>query len=166
MITPEEKPIVFRWRDESHFAAHSDDFIVDPQDMLNALSIMLPRQLTREQRVPQSGEEIIYGFHMPQTVGYTGLRELDSENAAFWAFRKGRTYPSHLILGEKALTNELCLWGQMQDEHFLIHTLYPGSPAPREIHDPQLPIEDIDRSIDFWTKHAIIISEGDFFETA
>lgn len=34
-------------------------------------------------------------------------------------------------------------------------TLYAGRPAPREIHDPDIPLDAIDDSIAFWTRHAL-----------
>ena len=40
--------------------------------------------------------------------------------------------------------------------------MYPGQVAPREIHDPELPLKELQDAIDFWRCHAIVVSEGEY----
>ena len=83
----------------------------------------------------------------------------------FWARRRGRTLPSHLIVGSKVATRDLCVWGfWTTQETFVLHTLYPGRVSPREIHDPELPLDHLRASLAFWTTHAIVVSPGEWEE--
>lgn len=106
-------------------------------------------------------------WELSAPTGYSGLRGVSPGNAAgegdsFWAYRAGRRIPSHLCLGERELTSWVCLWGWVEPGVFVIHTIYPGRKAPREIHDPELALSQLSEAIEFWRTHAIVTEEGAF----
>ncbi|WP_143559083.1 hypothetical protein [Alkalispirochaeta americana] len=105
-------------------------------------------------------------YEYPRFAGVSGLREVPPDgSASFWGYRNKRTIPSHLCEGEKSLTREICLWGWWDSPCFVVHTLYPGAKAPREIHDPDLTLQEIAGAIEFWRVHAIVVEKGDWSES-
>jgi len=148
-----------RFRDEGHLRAHVDHFSV-PLD--RALGWARDELAARPERSGWSH----FDFECPEVVGVTGLKVVEpGRSGDFWARRRGRTLPSHLIVGEKKTTRDLCVWGFWDDEAtFVLHTLYPGKVAPREIHDPELPLKDLPAALAFWTTHAIVVAEGEWDE--
>lgn len=140
-------------RDESHLRAHADHFAVPIDTALEWAAARLEASARR------TGWEHL-DFEAPEVTGVTGLKTLwPWTRGDFWACRRGRRLPSHLILGEKRPTRRLCVHGLWQEDgSFLLHTLYPGRAAPREIHDPELPLADLPAALRFWTRHAIIVS--------
>ena len=105
-------------------------------------------------------------FQYPGTVGITGLRTVPPDGTeSFWGYRRNRTTISHLCHGTKEPTDRVCLWGWWDGEIFIVHTLYPGEAAPREIHDPELPLDEVAKSLEFWRNHAIVVNKGDWSET-
>jgi len=42
-------------------------------------------------------------------------------------------------------------------DRFDLLTCYPGAAAPREIHDPEIPLDEIDDAIAFWSGHALVV---------
>ncbi len=147
--------IVFE--DESHLAAHRGDFLVPIETALE-----WARSRLAEHR-PRSGE-LRLDVRAPIPVGMTGLVRLRPwTRRAFWARRRGRTIPSHLVVGRKRPTRWLCAWGTWRDEGtFVLHTLYPGRAAPREIHDPAVSMEELPGAVHFWTRHAIVVAPGEW----
>jgi hypothetical protein len=144
-------------RDEGHLRAHSGDFAVP-------LELALEWAARRLGASPgRSGWEH-FDFEAPRIVGLTGLAVLRPwTRGDFWARRRGRALPSHLIVGRKRPTTRLCVWGFWQDAAtFILHTLYPGRAAPREIHDPELPLAELPVALKFWTTHAIVVSDGEW----
>ena len=146
-------PVRIVLRDENHLRAHLDDFRVP---------LERAREWTRarlEASPRRSGEEH-FDFAAPEVVGVTGLKKIRPwTRGAFWAPRPGRTLPSHLWPGRKRPTRRLCVWGAWQEGGlFVLHTLYPGRAAPREIHDPDLSPADLPRALAFWSRHAIVVS--------
>lgn len=144
-------------RDPSHLEAHRDDFAVP-------LELALDWARGQLERLPRrSGIEHL-DFEAPRTVGRTGLRRVwPWTRSDFWAARRGRTTASHLIVGHKTPTRRLCVWGEWAgDATFVVFTLYPGRKAPREIHDPELPFNELKPSLAFWTRHAIVVGPGDW----
>jgi len=150
-------PIDIVFRDETHLRAHLGDFALPLEA---ALDLVRSRLATS---VRESGF-VRFDFETPRIVGKTGLAALHPwTRGDFWARRIGRTLPSHLIVGEKRPTRRLCVWGFRRDEGtFVLHTLYPGRVAPREIHDPELPLADLPAALAFWRRHAIIVSRGEW----
>ena len=150
------EPLVLRFRDEGHLRAHLDHFLV-PLD--RALGWVRDQLATVS---PQGWAH--FDFKAPVAVGFTGLRKIRPWTPGdFWAPRRGRTIPSHLIVAEKRLTKFLCVWGFWDDPGtFVLHTLYPGRVAPREIHDPELALADLPAALRFWSRHAIIVSPGEW----
>ena len=154
-----QSEIVIKFRDESHMRAHADHFSVPLDRALGWVQV----QLALRTRMTGWAH---FDFACPESVGLTGLKRLGFwTRGAFWARRLGRTIPSHLIRGEKIPTNRLCVWGFWQDgKTFVLHTLYPGRVAPREIHDPELTLADLPGAMKFWTGHAIVVVPGEWEE--
>jgi hypothetical protein len=152
-------PIRISFRDESHLRAHADHFSVPMDRALDWARARLEASPLR------SGWEH-FDFEAPEVVGLTGLKSLRPWTPGdFWARRRGRTLPSHLIVGQKRPTRRLCVHGYWQDETtFLLHTLYPGRVAPREIHDPELTMAELPEALRFWRRHAIIVSPTEWEE--
>jgi hypothetical protein len=147
-----------RFRDEGHLRAHAAHFAV-PLDI--ALGWAREQLALR----PRTGWAH-FDFKAPRVTGVSGLRRVRKWTVGdFWAPRKGRTIPSHLIVGEKVPTRWLCVWGFWQDgDTFVLHTLYPGRAAPREIHDPELTRTDLPAALRFWTRNAIVVAPGEWEE--
>ncbi len=150
------------WKDPEHFEAHKKDFSRPLDEILEEVEALLPAPSERKE-----GTWFHEDFELSRSTGLSGLkvlfkRETLDEDTVFWAYRRGRTIPSHLALGEKTKTNCLCLWGTWTAEGFEIHTIYPGRKAPREIHDPDLKLSEIPEAVEFWKHHAIITEKGEY----
>jgi hypothetical protein len=140
--------------DAGHLLAHADDFSLSWSEILDVIAVSL------ESIEPRAGV-VHAGFMQEGVVGMTGVATLDGSDSSFWGYRPGRDVPSHLIVGAKGATREICVWGEwLSHDRFDLWTCYPGGPAPREIHDPDLALTDIDASIAFWSVHAIIIDSS------
>lgn len=144
-------------RDRAHLEAHLGDFLVPLEKALEWARSRL------EESPQRSGEERLE-FRAPRPVGMMGLATLRPwTRKAFWARRRGRSIPSHLIVGRKRPTRWLCAWGAWQGQKtFVLHTLYPGRTAPREIHDPEISMEELPRAVGFWSRHAIVVAAGEW----
>ncbi len=125
------KKIRWKWNDPGHFEAHKQEFIRPVEEILEELSLLL----ADVERAP--GDRLHRDFCLSAPAGLSGLMEVPADGSgSFWGYRKGRSIPSHLCRGEKKETNMVCLWGWWESEElFIIHTIYPGRSAPREIHD-------------------------------
>lgn len=143
--------------DSAHLEAHLPDLRVP----LEAALEWARRRLEGSPR--RAGEERLE-FRAPRAVGVTGLAVIRPwTRGDFWARRRGRRIPSHLIVGRKRLTRWLCVWGSWKDPAtFELQTLYPGRSAPREIHDPSIRAEELPEAVRFWGRHAIIVAEGEW----
>lgn len=150
-----EKTVSIHVRNPSHLEAHQADFALPLEDLLAFAAEALTR------RGPPRVFPVEEGFFVrcPRVTGRAGLARIwPWTRGDYWAPRTGRTIPSHLIAGKAKPTRELCVWGFWESEDsFILHTLYPGRPAPREIHDPGLKAGEMSRSIAFWKTHAIIV---------
>ncbi|HUX38338.1 MAG TPA: hypothetical protein VMV44_10595 [Rectinemataceae bacterium] len=144
-------------RDEAHLRAHLGDFAVPLEEALGWARQRLQASKRRE------GWEH-FDFEAPKRAGLGGLRTLRPwTRGDFWARRRGRSLPSHLIVGKKSPTRRLCVWGFWRsDKVFVLHTLYPGRRAPREIHDPELPLAELPAALRFWTRHAIVVAPSEW----
>ncbi len=144
-------------RDPSHLDAHRADFRIPLETALEWARAWLEALPRRE------GEERL-DRRAPRVVGMTGLAVVRPwTRGAFWARRKGRGIPSHLIVGAKRPTRWMCVWGAWRDPAtFELATLYPGRAAPREIHDPRIGAEELPRAIRFWSRHAIVVAPGEW----
>jgi hypothetical protein len=145
------------FRDESHLRAHADHFAVPIDEALRWA-------LARLEASPRRTGWEHFDFEAPEVVGLTGLKTLwPWTRGDFWARRRGRTLPSHLIVGSRHPTRWLCVHGLWQGEtSFLLHTIYPGRVAPREIHDPELSLRDLPAALKFWRRHAIIVGPAEW----
>lgn len=158
----------WKWLDPSHLEAHRNDFIQDPESILAQVYTHVRAEQPNERQMRRAldeGTDIWFhrDFELADSAGFTGLRNVCEESShSFWAYRRGRGIPSHLCLGEKRVTRWVCLWGRWAPNTFLIHTLYPGRAAPREIHDPSLELDGIAASVDFWRCHAIVVGENEY----
>lgn len=173
----------WRWRDPAHLEAHRDEFHRSVEAILEELRPLVTERRPAASRLAASGHhrgdpqaregfqrigdlELHDDFELPEIVGESGLREVPADGtASFWAYRPGRTIPSHLCLGTREPTRHVCLWGRWESDGFVIHTIYPGRAAPREIHDPEIRLDELARSIEFWRVHAIITKEGAYSRT-
>ena len=167
-MNPAESGFEWIWNDPAHMDAHIRDFLTDPSDILASIHEQIAALRPDEEDIQNAFERheelwLHQDIQFPEPVGWTGLREVcTDETPSFWGYRTGRSLPSHLCLGEKEQTAWLCLWGRWEPGRFVIHTIYPGRVAPREIHDPELPIEKLQESIDFWRCHAIVVCDGEY----
>lgn len=152
-ITVGEDRIVMSYN-ANHLSAHIADFSLSWPDVVDAIGDSLNRCGTRQGLVHE-------GFVQKIEVGLTGLVEVERGDPSFWGYRPGRTVPSHLIVGTRVITRELCVWGKwVTRDRFELLTCYPGGPAPREIHDSELGLDQIDEAIEFWSTHAIVVDSG------
>jgi len=148
--------ITLEFRDPEHFKAHEKDFLLPWENLINQIKEVL------QARIPQIGQEDIFACKLKQPVGYSGLFRIRPWTCKdYWGLRPGRNIPSHLIQGKRKKTRNLCVWGRWTNANtFLLHTVYPGIPAPREIHDPEIDLKDLGKSIRFWSQHAIIVEQS------
>ena len=161
MIDSRIGSVLWQWADPDHFTAHAHDFIQAPDEVLAQLAPTVAKAM----QAAGSGEDSVYqkDFELPAPVGWSGLVDVTTTGSeSFWGYRLGRTIPSHLSLGEKEQTRFVCLWGSLSRDRFVIHTMYPGRVAPREIHDPNLPLSEIPRALEFWSRFAMVVTENDF----
>lgn len=143
-------PVVMLF-DAGHLAAHADDFTLSWKEALDAIAGALGRHETRVDVVHD-------GFVQASEVGLTGVVTVGPDDSSFWGYRPGRNVPSHLIAGTKVATRDLCVWGEwLAPDRFDLWTCYPGGPAPREIHDPEIGLDEMDEAIAFWSGHAIVV---------
>lgn len=147
--------------DESHFKAHEAELEITRDDVFNTIRKEL--EALRSGRDPHDsyfrGTEVRSFVRCSRHVGLSGLKRIRPwTQDHFWDYRKGRNIPSHLVRGRRTRTRDLCFWGRWDSrDRFVLHTFYPGRPAPREIHDPEITLEELPVSIRFWTRHAIIV---------
>jgi len=137
--------------DESHFEAHLHEMGISQEEVLSLITTELERH-------PRQGE-LRLAVKCPRIVGTGGLKRIFPWNRrSYWAPRRGRTIPSHLIVARRKPTRFLCFWGEwVNPETFRLTTYYPGKPAPREIHDPEISMEELSVAVRFWSRHAIIV---------
>ena len=146
---------VWRWNDPDHLEAHRDEFSRPVEEILEELRPLV------EPLFEKPGHWLHRDWELAEPTGLSGLRSVVPDGSeSFWAYRRGRTIPSHLCLGERRPTRSICLWGWWESDAFVIHTIYPGTVAPREIHDPQIDLKDLPAAIEFWRTHAIVTEEG------
>jgi len=163
-----EKDFEWVWSDPSHLDAHIRDFLIHPSKLLEliypeVLDLKPEAELIQDALNRKEELWLQQSFLLSEPVGKSGLKNVcEDGNSSFWGYRIGRTLPSHLCLGAKELTKSLCLWGRWEPGKFVIHTMYPGQVAPREIHDPELPLKELQTAIDFWRCYAIVVSEGEY----
>ena len=160
------KDFEWRWRDPAHLEAHRAEFFLPPEEVLELLRpVVAP--LRPDPPEDGSGEgrgvQVHTDIELSVVVGESGLRAVAPDGSeSFWAYRPGRSIPSHLCLGKRVATRSVCLWGTWEADAFVIHTLYPGTRAPREIHDPEIQLSDLAKAIEFWRTHAIITKDGSY----
>ena len=148
--------------DESHFKAHEAELEISRDEVFDTIRKEL--DTLRSGREPGdryfSGSEVRSFVRCSRPVGLSGLKRIRPwTRDHFWDYRPGRSIPSHLCRGRRIRTRDLCFWGRWDsNERFVLHTFYPGRPAPREIHDPEITLEELPASIRFWTRHAIIVA--------
>ncbi len=144
-------------RDPGHLEAHRSEFALPLEDVLGLAKAYL--RSAKDSGGIAVGQELAARVRCPKVVGYGGLaRVWPWTRGDYWAPRQGRAIPSHLIVGKRRPTRDLCVWGTWRSlDEFVLHTVYPGRPAPREIHDASLPPSQLPEALRFWTRHAIIV---------
>ncbi len=140
--------------DETHLLAHQNDMWMTREEVL--------KLIRKELRYSRQSGEVRRTIRCTRKVGLTGLKRLlPGEKKSFWMPREGRSIPSHLIYGKKKSTRFLAVWGYWcEPDLFIITTYYPGKPAPREPHDPNISREELKAAVLFWAKHAIVLDPG------
>lgn len=133
--------------DDVHLLAHFDDFFLPFDEVIS----LVARALAGTHGYVHTA------LRVEKTVGRSRCVTVNASSGAFWGLRKSRTYPSHLVHGKPEPTSSLCVWGEWTDAStFRLYTTYAGGTAPREIHDPKIPLSEMDAAIAFWTTHALI----------
>jgi hypothetical protein len=142
-------------RDEAQLRACLDHF----REPLDHLLAWVVEELAGH--TPTEGAH--FDFKCPRPVGLTGLKKLRPWDQSFWAPLKGRSLPSHLIVGHQRLTRWLSVRGFWKDDTtFILHALAPGRLAPREIHDPETDWSELGAAVAFWSRHAFFVAPGDW----
>lgn len=136
--------------DESHFAAHASEMLIERDE----IESIIRRALTQ---APRNGH-VRTSVRHSRAIGYTGLKRVRLRDAAsFWGRRPKRGILSHLVDAPRKKTRNLCFWGDWVDSNvFRLVTFYPGTPAPREIHDPAISASEMKEAVAFWATHAIV----------
>ncbi|MEX2443224.1 MAG: hypothetical protein WD492_06455 [Alkalispirochaeta sp.] len=166
---------LWKWRDPSHIEAHRAEFSRSVEDILEELRPLVastrpPADVLEVAETTQDGTPrlddarwVHADWQLSAVAGESGLRQVRTDGSeSFWGYRKGRHIPSHLCLGHREPTRSVCLWGWWEREAFVIHTIYPGKAAPREIHDPEISLAALPAAIEFWRRHAIITTPGGY----
>ena len=168
----------WEWRDPSHLDAHREDFSRPVEDILEELRPLVAPTRPRADafEAPKTGRDdaanlddtrwVHADWELSRVAGMSGLCRIRADGSeSFWAYRTGRHIPSHLCLGHPKPTRSVCLWGWWEPDAFIIHTIYPGKAAPREIHDPEIPLSELPAAIEFWRLHAIITAADGYTTT-
>lgn len=138
--------------DAGHVAAHLGDFSVPWRYVVELIASALTSSRTSRSGV------VHQVVRAERIVGMSGCVPVASDSGAFWARRRGRAIPSHVVIGHKVPTHDLCVWGEWTAaDEFRLFTCYPGRPAPREIHDPGITPDELTESVEFWSSHALVI---------
>jgi len=149
----------WRFRDPRHIDAHRRDFLADPGEILDELLPLLASRF----RDMDDDAWIREDFPLSYNVGYSGLKSVPGDGSgSFWGYRMGRSIPSHLVIGQKEATANVSIWGYREETTLVVHTIYPGWSAPREIHDTEISLEELSRAVPFWSRYAIVVSEGEY----
>ncbi len=141
---------------DGHLAAHLDDFLI-PFDAVQRLVV---------DAIPDDapfGVPFCVVVRSSAPVGRTRCVPIDGRRT-WWGFRADRALVSHLASGEPEVTNVVTAWLRREgkaEAHLL--TVYPGEPAPRETHDPQLTAAERAASHAFWRDHALLAPEPSAF---
>lgn len=147
--------------DETHFKAHEAELEISRDEVLAIIRAELTRRRNEYTRLHPEGEdtEVRTYVRCKRPVGKGGLKRIRPwTRNHFWDYRPGRNIPSHLCRSTPGRTRDLCFWGHWSSgDRFILHTFYPGRPAPREIHDPDITLEELPEAIRFWATHAIIV---------
>ncbi len=138
-----------------HLETHRQEFIIPLDEVLDIVREIL------SEKTPNPGFEDVFVYKTPYFVGMGGLATIHFWTTDdYWNYRKERTILSHLIKRKRPKIKTICIWGYWETENkFLLHTVYPGNIAPREIHDPELTPETMREAVRFWSKHAIIVDK-------
>ncbi len=133
--------------DAQHLQAHADDFLIPLDEVIRIVVNALDQG-----KVGSVSATLDLG----RPAGVSRLVQLGGDDHAYWGVRPGRALPSHLIDCAPRPTTLITAWGTWTDRDRLnLETVFPGPSAPREIHDPELPLDEIDASIAFWMRHAL-----------
>ncbi|MDC7223254.1 MAG: hypothetical protein PQJ60_05890 [Spirochaetales bacterium] len=151
------KKIKLTVSDAEHLEAHRGDFYAPLEEVYHWITEDLSSR-------PFQAGELHTWIKREAPVGLTGVKHLKGKDEEdFWGYRQNRHILSHLFIGEKEETCDLCYLGFWDDpEHFRLHTCYPGRTAPREIHDAALTPREMKEAVAFWSVHALIVEEGEY----
>lgn len=149
--------------DHDHIEAHRRDFAIPLAKILGyAARALIPGAPGIRVLASRDGPgSALRWIEAPLVVGWAGV--IPAGAKAFWGYRLGRKTPSHLVHGRKRRTRHLTMYGTWETaDRFHLRTVYAGDATPREIHDPQIPPQDLDAAIAFWGTHAIVVVKGDY----
>lgn len=135
--------------DDGHLNAHLDDFLVPLDEVLARVSDALPRELP-------VGVTVSVVVESDAPLGWSRCVRAAGRRT-WWGFRPDRGIPSHLTEGEREAVNTVTAWvRRVSEDGVALVTVYPGAPAPKEIHDPSLTDAERPEAEAFWERHALI----------
>lgn len=138
--------------DDGHLAAHADDFLVPLDDVLARVRAAIPADapIGTPFSVVVQAEQPLGRSRCVPTAG----------RRTWWGFRPGRSIPSHLAAGEPEDVSVITAWLCRDDaDNATVTAVYPGLPAPYEIHDPDMPEAERPVSAAFWRDRALLAPE-------
>lgn len=112
--------------------------------------------------MPESGGFLLTTIDMGRIVGLNGCLPVVDNGQMYFAFRKGRDVPSHVLVGiEKQPTSLFTVIAGISDDgtSWQLYTSFPGPSAPREPHDPGV-IDNNAAEIEFWTQNGLVHDEN------
>lgn len=136
---------------DGHHATHAADLFIPLDEALRLISARIP---------------VDAPLHTPFCVVARTTEPLGTSRCvptagkhAWWDYRPGRPTPSRFVAGNPVPVAVLTAWLRRESaETATLLTLYPGEPAPREVHDPELRELERHDSHEFWGTHALIAS--------
>jgi hypothetical protein len=137
---------------DGHLNAHADDFLLPLEDVLARVQAAI----THDAPI---GAAIAVYLTAETPLGWSRCVRAEGRRT-WWGYRPDRSIPSHLAAGDREAVCVVTAWirREAEDQATLI-TVYPGGPAPKEIHDPSLSEADRPEAEAFWTAHALIAPE-------
>ena len=137
---------------DGHLNAHADDFLIPLDEVLARVRAAIPSD------APIGTPTAVY-LTADTPLGWSRCVHAAGRRT-WWGYRPDRTLPSHLAAGDREAVTVVTAWIRRDSEdQVTLITVYPGGPAPKEIHDPSLNEAERPEAEAFWTMHALIAPE-------